>query len=98
MSTFELMALSISVKDLGGVEHALGVQDSRKELERIIKDEAEEITFFDSTGEALLPCPVANVMIIGRRSNGICHRMGIGWIFMRSWAKAERRFETIVLE
>lgn len=98
MSTFELMALSISVKDLGGVEHALGVQDSRKELERIINDEGEEITFFDSTGEALIPCPVVNVMVIGRHNNGICHRMGIGWIFMTSWMKAERKCETVVLE
>lgn len=98
ISTFDFMALSISARDYGGVEYAVGVQNSRQELERIITDEEEEITFFDNTGEALLPCPVINVMVIGRRSNGLSHRMGVGWIFMRSWTKAARRFETIVLE
>lgn len=98
LSVFDFMALSISVKSLGGVEQAVGVQESRKELERIVKDEKEEITFFDSTGEALMPCPVVNVMLVGRRSDGVLYRMGIGWIFMRSWIKAVRRFETVVLE
>lgn len=53
----------------------------------------------DILDEAMLSCGyIVNVMLIGRRSSGMSYRMGVGWILMRSWVKAERRFEIVVLE
>ncbi|PWY70842.1 HET-domain-containing protein [Aspergillus sclerotioniger CBS 115572] len=42
---------------------------------------------------------VVNVMLIGRSTNdGIARRIGVGQIFLKRWAEAERQFKTVVLE
>jgi hypothetical protein len=58
----------------------------------------EDITFLDCTDKVCLKVgvPVVNVMLLGE-NNGIYHRIGVGFIVLRQWAKLECTFEKVVL-
>ena len=58
----------------------------------------EQVTkrYRDKNGGLLEKIPVVNVLLIERKGD-IAHRKELGWIYLHDWAKAERRFESIIL-
>lgn len=79
------------------------LKDYRKRKEEprgIFWQRSRNLTFYDRHGVPLEQIPVVNVMLIGRdpRHRHLAHRVSVGWILLTQWAKAERQFETIILE
>lgn len=61
------------------------------------RDREENFTVFDSVGNALVPPPVVNVILV-EESGGFCRRIGLGWAYLTRWMQAGPVFETVVLE
>jgi hypothetical protein len=55
------------------------------------------ITYVDLDGKEEDMKPVVHVLMIGRRGD-YAYRKTHGWVYMKPWAKAARRWETVVLE
>ncbi|KAF2625282.1 HET-domain-containing protein [Macroventuria anomochaeta] len=52
--------------------------------------------YFDKDGTALETLPIVNVLLIERKGN-LAYRKELGWVYLKDWAKADRRWETVVL-
>lgn len=64
--------------------------------EEILRDPNENLTFFDCNGEALLPPPMLNLMII-EEEGPLYRRIGMGWAYLARWVQVDRKFETVTL-
>ncbi|KAK0623967.1 heterokaryon incompatibility protein-domain-containing protein [Immersiella caudata] len=98
---FEFVALSIStscdvvlsdgsLRDVALIEFRPRPEDSSPSV--------KGLTFWDRNGDYLFPLPVVNVMMIQRVGEMLAKRITIGWIYLTSWSKAERQFNTVYLQ
>lgn len=52
--------------------------------------------YVDETGATLDTLPVVNVLLIERKDD-LAYRKELGWVYLQDWAKANRRWEPVVL-
>ena len=60
--------------------------------------QVHRLTFWDGEGGFLFPLPIVNVMLIERAGEKLAKRITVGWIYLKSWSKAQCRFETVYLQ
>ncbi|KAE8140893.1 hypothetical protein BDV38DRAFT_289940 [Aspergillus pseudotamarii] len=89
----KFIALSVADGSIFDGATALAFEKRYKENPDLDYD---ELIYPYSTQEIL---PVLNVMIIERNlDSNIARRLGVGTIFLKEWADADREFRTIILE
>ncbi|KAF2798680.1 HET-domain-containing protein [Melanomma pulvis-pyrius CBS 109.77] len=59
--------------------------------------ERETKNYSDATDVSLLTLPIVNLLMIGRREK-YAYRKELGWVYLRDWAKANRKWERVILE
>ncbi|KAF2677997.1 HET-domain-containing protein [Lentithecium fluviatile CBS 122367] len=59
--------------------------------------ERETKNYSDATDVSLLTLPIVNLLMIGRREK-YAYRKELGWVYLRDWAKANRKWKRIILE
>lgn len=63
----------------------------------IYVDGYRDMTYVDCDGKPLEEIPVVNVMIISWKGD-IARRIAVGYVLLKQWAKAERKFKDVWLE
>ncbi|OCK77022.1 HET-domain-containing protein [Lepidopterella palustris CBS 459.81] len=59
--------------------------------------ERETKNYSDMDGKPLSMLPIVNLLMIGRR--GKCaYRRELGWIYLKDWVKADREWNTVIIE
>jgi hypothetical protein len=90
------------------VAHIPGTEDrpAHEVCNKIFLKHFAAVSYFDANGELMHywdRVPRLNVMMIvpstGRgQGQGVYQRAGLGWVYLKRWAEANPKFETVVLE